>query len=342
MFLREDIEKMQDKTLSPFACRVEDSRGRKFKEEEDIFRTAFQRDRDRILHSKAFRRLKHKTQVFISPEGDHYRTRLTHTLEVSQIARTIAKALGLNEDLVEAIALGHDVGHTPFGHAGEFVLQKIMPGFSHAAQSVRVLSFLETRKKARVQIGLNLSWEVLDGIANHSGNGQAHTAEGRLIKFADRIAYVNHDIDDAIRAGVLSEDDLPQDCVNVLGNSASERIDKMVRAVVYESDKLGDIGMEEEVYRASKKLRKFMFNEVYTNSLVKNENKKLLKIIEDVFTYYQENPKALPESHLSLYRGDFEGESTDRIVADYIAGMTDDFLIRTYKDIFIPKAWTKI
>ncbi len=340
--LREDIEEMQDKSLSPIACRVHNSRGRKSREEEDDFRTAFQRDRDRILHSKAFRRLKHKTQVFISPEGDHYRTRLTHTLEVSQIARTMAKALGLNEDLVEAIALGHDVGHTPFGHAGEYVLQKIIPGFSHAAQSVRVLSFLETRKKARVQIGLNLSWEVLDGIANHSGNGLAHTAEGRLIKFADRIAYVNHDIDDAIRAGVLSEDKLPQDCTRVLGHSASERIDKMVRAVVEESDRIADIGMEEEVYQASKKLRKFMFNEVYTNSLVKSENDKLLKIIEDVFTYYQENPKDMPESHLSLYQGEFAGESTERIVADYIAGMTDDFLIRTYKDIFIPKAWTKI
>lgn len=342
MFIREDIEKMQDQAMSSIATRSDQSRGRKCYEEEDDFRTAFQRDRDRILHSKAFRRLKHKTQVFISPEGDHYRTRLTHTLEVSQIGRTMARALGLNEDLVEAIALGHDVGHTPFGHAGEYVLQKIIPDFSHAAQSVRVLSFLETRKKARVQIGLNLTWEVLDGIANHSGKNEAKTAEGKLIKFADRIAYVNHDIDDAIRAGVLSENDLPEECIEKLGNSPSKRIDSMVRAVISETDRSGKVGMEHETLLASRKLRQYMFKEVYTNALVKSENEKLLKIIEDVFTYYVDHPEALPHSHLLLYVGEFQEETTERKVADYIAGMTDDFLIRTYNDIFIPKAWNKI
>lgn len=332
-------EELEKAILSPYATLVVNTKGRKLPEEEDEYRTAFQRDRDRILHSKTFRRLKHKTQVFISPEGDHYRTRLTHTLEVAQIARTMARALRLNEDLIEAMALGHDVGHTPFGHAGEAVLQKFMPGFKHNYQSVRVLEFLEKKASGK---NLNLTWEVIDGIKHHSGNGEASTLEGQLLKFADRIAYVNHDIDDSIRAGVLKEEDLPGEARAILGNTPSERINTMVCAVIRASLDKPYITMEEPYYSASKEFRAFMFREVYTNSLVKGENDKLHYIIENIFSYYMKNPDALPKKHLDLYTGEYESNSLDVKICDYIAGMTDDFLIRTYKDLFIPKAWTQI
>lgn len=338
---RQDIERLQDQILAPQGMRVENSRGRVYPEKEDDFRTAYMRDRDRILHSKAFRRLKHKTQVFLAPEGDHYRTRLTHTMEVDQIGRTMARALGLNEDLVDAIALGHDVGHTPFGHAGEYVLEKLIGPFFHAEQSVRVLSFMEQGSKHHDYPGLNLTWEVLDGIRNHSGHNRAATVEGRLIKFADRIAYVNHDIDDAIRAGVLTEEDLPKECTDILGHSFSARIDCMVRSVIEASDGSSEILMSEPVWTAAKKLRAFMYERVYHNDLVKKENEKLLKVIEDLFCYYLDQPQAMPESHRRLYVGELAEASLERQVADYVAGMTDDYLIHTYRELFIPKAWTK-
>ncbi len=336
---REHTEQLEMQILSPYAQKVALSKGRLEEEEEDLYRTAYQRDRDRIIHSKAFRRLKHKTQVFISPEGDHYRTRLTHTLEVGQIARTMARALFLNEDLVEAMAMGHDVGHTPFGHAGEDVLSQLMPDFKHYKQSVRVLSFLEAKTNRQ---GLNLSWEVIDGIENHSGGNQAKTLEGQLLKYADRIAYVNHDIDDSIRAGVLTAEEIPKEAREVLGTSASERIDTMVSAVIRASQDKDRISMEEPYASVAKDLRRFMFEEVYTNHLVKGENDKLKHIIEDVFAYYISHPEELPESHLKLYTGQHEKDSLERKVTDYIAGMTDAFLIRTYEKLFIPLVWKKM
>lgn len=336
---RERTEALELELLSPYAAKAVHTRGRKAAENEDRYRTAYQRDRDRIIHSKAFRRLKHKTQVFISPEGDHYRTRLTHTLEVAQIARTMARALRLNEDLIEAMAMGHDVGHTPFGHAGEAVLQEFMPGFRHYAQSVRVLEFMET---SPTRCGLNLTWEVLDGIVNHSGSNSAATLEGRLLKFADRIAYVNHDIDDAMRAGVLSLSDLPKAARTVLGETHGQRIDTMVNAVIEGSMDRDEIAMTEPVYQVSRALRAFMFERVYTNGLVKDENKKLHHIIRDVFEYYLDHPQALPEGHRALYVGEHEADTLNMQVCDYIAGMTDAYLIRTYKALFIPNAWTKM
>lgn len=336
MNARERTEQRECEWLSEKAQRVIDTRGRAVPEEKDDFRTDYQRDRDRILHSKTFRRLKHKTQVFISPEGDHYRTRLTHTLEVGQIARTMARALNLNEDLVEAIAMGHDVGHTPFGHAGEDVLRKLVPGFAHYKQSVRVLEFLESTPK---RVGLNLTAEVLDGIENHSGSNRASTLEGQLIKFADRIAYVNHDIDDSIRAGVLSEADLPREAVDILGHTGSDRIDCLVRAVVRASEGADFIDMTEPEHEAFRKLRAFMFAEVYTNALVKGENEKLYHIFEDVFDYYVKNPDRLPESHRAVYERAGRKDPTEIVVCDYIAGMTDKYLIRTYEELFIPQVW---
>lgn len=335
---RRQIEEMEIKILSPYATKARFSKGRRYPEEEDEIRTIFQRDRDRILHSKCFRRLKHKTQVFISPEGDHYRTRLTHTLEVSQIARTMARALDLNEDLIEAMALGHDVGHTPFGHAGEAILQRIRPGFHHAKQSIRQLSLLEHREGSRG--GLNLSFEVLDGIEHHSGQAMASTPEGRLLKFADRIAYVNHDIDDALRAGVLSPENLPKESIKVLGQTHSERISRMVSAIISASRDSNDIAMEQETYEASKELRKFMFSNVYTNDLVKGENEKLGPLIENLYKYLIDNPEKMPHDHRAIYSGTPDEDDRASQAIDYIAGMSDDFLIHTYRELFIPKSWS--
>lgn len=336
--LRERTEALEETLLRADAAHVKDSKGREVPEEEDPIRTAYQRDRDRILHAKCFRRLKHKTQVFIAPEGDHYRTRLTHTLEVSQIARTMARALCLNEDLIEAMAMGHDVGHTPFGHAGEHILQEISPGFHHAKQSVRTLRRLEMRRD-KERPGLNLTFEVLDGIAHHSGSGKAQTLEGRLLKYADRIAYVNHDIDDSLRAGVLRMDDLPPKTLDVLGRGHSERITTLVNAVIAASAEAEDIAMSEPVRSAFDELRAFMFAEVYTNELVKGENAKLGHVITDLYEYLVRKPDTMPRDHRALYEGTDEEDDIPLQVLDYIAGMTDDFLIRIYRDLFIPKAW---
>ncbi|MDD7593323.1 MAG: deoxyguanosinetriphosphate triphosphohydrolase [Peptoniphilaceae bacterium] len=337
--LRERTEALEDALLSPYAAHVRRSRGRAVVEPEDPIRTAYQRDRDRILHAKCFRRLKHKTQVFIAPEGDHYRTRLTHTLEVSQVARTMARALRLNEDLIEAMAMGHDVGHTPFGHAGEHILQEISPGFHHAKQSVRTLTRLEMRRDKQSP-GLNLTWEVLDGVEHHSGTAKAATLEGRLLKYADRIAYVNHDIDDSLRAGVLHIEDLPQSTLEILGRGHSERITTLVNAVIEASDGKDDIAMSEPVASAFDELRRFMFAHVYTNELVKGENAKLGHVITDLYDYLVKKPHVMPADHRALYEHTDEEDDIPRQVLDYIAGMTDDFLIRVYRDLFIPKAWS--
>ena len=310
--------------------------GRNEREEKCNLRTEFQRDRDRIIHSKSFRRLKHKTQVFISPEGDHFRTRLTHTLEVSQIGRTIARALRLNEDLVEAIALGHDLGHTPFGHSGEAVLNELKSdGFIHGVQSLKVVDFLERSDK---RIGLNLTEEVRDGILNHSGSGEAKTLEGKIIKFADRIAYINHDIDDAIRAGIISSDSLPKDLTDILGNTSSERINTMIIGIVEKSYGKPIVEMEKEIYEATMELRQYMFKTVYMDPVVKSEEVKIKRLLTELYKYYMEDLSRIPRNHLSLYEG--RVHSDEDIVSDYIAGMTDTYAMKQIKNIFIPKGWS--
>ena len=286
MGIREEYEKYEDIRLSKYACKSIDSRGRREYEVECDIRTKFQRDRDRIIHSKAFRRLKHKTQVFLAPEGDHYRTRLTHTLEVSQISRTIARALRLNEDLTEAISLGHDLGHTPFGHNGEKILNSITSsGFQHNIQSLRVVDILEKHKDKQ---GLNLTYEVRDGILNHRGENSPETLEGRIVKIADRIAYLNHDIDDAIRAKVIKKDDIPSDVVKILGSDHGERINNMITNIVVNSTDKNDIMMSDKVQFATDKLRNFMFENIYLNKKAKSENYKAEKILKDLFAYYLE------------------------------------------------------
>ncbi len=316
--------------LSDKAALCVNSKGRKVPEEECNLRTCYQRDRDRIIHSKAFRRLKHKTQVFLSPESDHYRTRLTHTLEVSQIARTIARALRLNEDLTEAIALGHDLGHTPFGHAGERALQELTDiGFTHYEQSVRVCEKIE-----KDGAGLNLTYEVLDGILHHTTGEQAHTLEGRIVRMADRVAYINHDIDDAVRAGVISEDDIPDEIVKSLGDSKSERISTLVSAIVENSD--GDIKMDNETHKYYDMLHNFLYDSVYKNPVAKSEETKVLGIVEGLFKYYLKNPEKMSPEYLKIA----ENEGKIRAIADYIAGMTDHYAITVYSDIYIPKAWS--
>lgn len=316
--------------LSDKAALCVNSKGRKVPEEECNLRTCYQRDRDRIIHSKAFRRLKHKTQVFLSPESDHYRTRLTHTLEVSQIARTIARALRLNEDLTEAIALGHDLGHTPFGHAGERALQELTDiGFTHYEQSVRVCEKIE-----KDGAGLNLTYEVLDGILHHTTGEQAHTLEGRVVRMADRVAYINHDIDDAVRAGVISEDDIPDEIVKSLGDSKSERINTLVTAIVENSD--GDIKMDNETHKYYDMLHNFLYDSVYKNPVAKSEETKVLGIVEGLFKYYLKNPEKMSPEYLKIA----ENEGKIRAIADYIAGMTDHYAITVYSDIYIPKAWS--
>ena len=336
MNLRVEREELEHEMLFDFATFADSTLGRKNIEEKCNLRTEFQRDRDRIIHSKSFRRLKHKTQVFISPEGDHFRTRLTHTLEVSQIARTIARSLRLNEDLVEAIALGHDLGHTPFGHSGETVLNELKDsGFIHSEQSLKVVDFLERSDK---RIGLNLTEEVRDGILNHSGDGNAKTLEGKIIKFADRIAYINHDIDDAIRAGIISSDSLPKELTKVLGNTSSERINTMINALVTKSYGKPIVEMEEEVYEATMELRKYMFKKVYMDPVVKSEEIKIKRLLGELYKYYEEDLNRIPKNHLDLY--DSRVHSDEDIVADYIAGMTDTYAMNQLKNIFIPKGWS--
>ena len=334
MNIRENREILEDKILKPYACHSKDAK-RKYAEEDCKIRTSYQRDRDRIIHSKSFRRLKHKTQVFISPGRDHFRTRLTHTLEVQQIARTIARALELNEDLVEAIALGHDLGHTPFGHSGETVLNRLKPGgFRHNEQSIRVVDFLETGENRR---GLNLTEDVLDGILHHTGDRMASTLEGKIIKFADRIAYINHDIDDAIRAGILKEEDLPKEEIEILGSTHSARIGTMISSIINKSYGEEIIEMEPEVYEATMNLRKFMFDRVYLDKNVKVEDTKVDRILTYLYNFYKKDLYRIPKEHLSLYENIEHTE--DEIVADYIAGMTDTFAIHVFREICIPKGW---
>lgn len=325
---------MERDYLSPHAALSEKTRGRRRPEEPCPIRTDYQRDRDRILHCNSFRRLKHKTQVFLAPQGDHYRTRLTHTLEVSQIARTIARALNLNEDLTEAIALGHDLGHTPFGHAGERALNRICPfPFYHHLQSVRVTDVLERDGK-----GLNLTYEVRNGIVCHSSGGgeaQAVTLEGRIVRLSDKVAYINHDIEDAVRAEVLSEGDLPFEAVYVLGRSKSERLTTIIRSVVENSS--DDIKMAPEVEKAHNSLRSFMFEYVYTNPVAKGQESKAEALVEKLYGYYLKNLDRLPE----FYRSLMEKFPKERVICDYIAGMTDQYAVNQYEALFIPKFWSK-
>lgn len=325
--------KREQEYLSPFAFRTADTRGRLLPCEKSECRTEFQRDRDRILHSKSFRRLMHKTQVFFSPEEEHYRTRMTHTLEVTQIARIIARALRLNEDLTEAAALGHDLGHTPFGHAGEKAMQKCFSeDFTHYAQSLRVVDYLENEGK-----GLNLTFEVRDGILNHTGKNMASTLEGVIVKYADRIAYVNHDIDDACRAGILSADDIPAEVAQVLGATHSKRINTLVTSVVMASENSERIAMTEDVDRAFNILRDFMYDRVYTSPIAKAEEEKAVELLCRLYDYYIEHPEKMPQ----LYVDNIPKDGIARSVCDYIAGMTDRYAIEVYRELFIPKVWRK-
>ncbi|MBE7025672.1 MAG: deoxyguanosinetriphosphate triphosphohydrolase [Ruminococcaceae bacterium] len=321
-------EEIERNILSPYATLSAESRGRRYPLEPCAIRTEFQRDRDKIIHSKAFRRLKHKTQVFITPEGDHYRTRLTHTLEVAQIGRTIARALRLNEDLTEAIALGHDLGHTPFGHEGERALDRVSSlGFRHNEQSLRVVEVLEN------STGLNLTEEVRDGILCHTGNKKPSTPEGEIICLADKIAYINHDIDDAIRGGIIQAESLPGECVAILGVSHGRRIDTMVQDVVKNSMDKPHVSMSRPVQDAMMKLRAFMFEAVYIGSEAKAEEKKAGDMIASLFFFFMENYNLLPGCSGA------EGEGKEREIMDYIAGMTDTFATQTFKEHFIPKGW---
>lgn len=328
--VREITEELERRTLSPFATLSCETRGRREPRELCELRTEFQRDRDKIIHCKAFRRLKHKTQVFISPEGDHYRTRLTHTLEVSQIGRTIARGLRLNEDLVEAMAMGHDLGHTPFGHAGERALDDLCPGgFRHNEQSLRVVDELE---------GLNLTCEVRDGILCHTGEKLPFTPEGEVLRLADRIAYINHDIDDALRGGIISADELPAEASGVLGRTHAERINSLVKDVIYNSLGKREIKMTAETNKAMGELRAFMFSRVYVGSEAKREEKKVGSLIAGLYEHYRSEPAELPSSA----RAAAERDGIDRAVCDYIAGMSDRFAVYTYKNIYIPKSWNRI
>lgn len=327
---REEREKLEYSMLSPLACHASDSLGREKAEESCPLRTCFQRDVDRVSYSKAFRRLKHKTQVFLSPEGDHYRTRMTHTLEVSRIARTITRALRLNEDLTEAIALGHDLGHTPFGHAGERALRKIFPGgFEHNEQSLRVVEMLE--KDGR---GLNLTREVRDGILCHTGSQMPMTLEGSVVRLSDRIAYVNHDTDDAVRAGIMEESDIPDSVRSVIGDTFSQRIDAVIRDVVASSDT--EIRMSLPVAWAMDEFRSFMFRAVYQNPKAKSEESKVEGILSALYEYYCADLNRLPAD----YRAVAEREGGDRAVCDYIAGMTDQYAVHQYTELFIPSGWS--
>ncbi len=331
MDVREIFYERERNTLSKYAFLTENSRGRERPCAPCSNRTEYQRDRDRIIHSKAFRRLMHKTQVFLLPAGEHYRTRLTHTLEVSQIARIIARALLLNEDLCEAAALGHDLGHTPFGHAGEVVMQQSYSSeFTHYRQSIRVVEKLENNGE-----GLNLTWEVRDGILNHTGGNVASTLEGSIIKFADRIAYINHDIDDACRAGILSPDDIPKEFTSVLGQSHGERINTMVTSVIEASRDRNAIEMTPEVLKATNDLRSFLFDNVYYNPLAKREEIKAMDLLKRLYDYYVRYPQKMPESY---YRNT-DLEPVERCVCDFLSSMTDRYAIELFKDIFIPSVW---
>lgn len=331
MTVREMIEQREHETLSEYAAFSSETKGRAHELSPDDIRTEYQRDRDRIIHCKAFRRLMHKTQVFFSPEGDHYRTRLTHTLEVSQIARTMAVALRLNENLAEAIALGHDLGHTPFGHSGERALDEICPlGFHHYEQSLRVVDVLE-----RDGAGLDLTWEVRDGIVHHTKGEPAATLEGRIVKLADHFAYAHHDFEDAVRAGVMSEEMVPADIKAILGNTATERLSTMINSVIENS--VEDIAMEPEVAEASRLLEEFMFDAVYLSSAARSQEEKVKNLVKSLYNFFLDEPDAMPAEYQAIAMRD----GLERAVCDYISGMSDRYAIKTYNDFFVPKGWSK-
>ncbi|HWT27809.1 MAG TPA: deoxyguanosinetriphosphate triphosphohydrolase [Mobilitalea sp.] len=334
MNIRQKLERREHEILSPYASFSDCSLGRDIYEAPCDIRPIYQRDRDRILHSKSFRRLKHKTQVFLAPEGDHYRTRLTHTLEVAQIARTIAKALLLNEELTEAIALGHDLGHTPFGHAGERALNKICPiGFEHHLQSIRVVEFLENHGK-----GLNLTKEVRDGIKNHQTEGTPSTLEGKIVRLCDKIAYINHDIDDAIRGKIIKEEEIPKKYTDVLGHSLGDRLNTLIHDIVTNSENKNDIIMSTEIEEAMHHLREYMFESVYMNKKAKSQEQQAERMLEELFEYYEEHLELLPEEYLQ--RMEQRKEPSYRAVCDYIAGMTDRYAVSKFKELMIPSAWS--
>ena len=338
MTIREEIEERELKNLSPYAAMSVYSKGREREETPCDIRTCYQRDRDRIIHSKSFRRMKHKTQVFLAPFGDHYRTRLTHTLEVSQTARTIARALCLNEDLTEAIALGHDLGHTPFGHSGESALNVALEGtglvFRHNLQSVRVVEKLELDGA-----GLNLNWEVRDGIRNHGTSGKPSTLEGKVVRLCDKVAYINHDIDDAIRAGVLSEEAIPEEYTEILGTSVHDRLNLMIHDIIQCSRGTGDVRQSPECAWAMTGLRSFMFDRVYKSKIVKAEDDKITHLIVMLYQYYMKHVEELPKDYVERR---LSGEDQlEVIVCDYIAGMTDQFAIARYEDLFVPAVWVR-
>lgn len=334
MNYRQKLEIREHEILSPYAAFSDMSLGRDHEEGQCDIRPIYQRDRDRILHSKAFRRLKHKTQVFLAPEGDHYRTRLTHTLEVSQIARTIAKALRLNEDLTEAIALGHDLGHTPFGHAGERALNDVCEGgFKHYLQSIRVVELLENHGK-----GLNLSKEVRDGIRNHQMSTTPSTLEGKVVRLSDKIAYIHHDTDDAIRAGIIKEEDIPKEYKDILGDSLGKRLNTLIYDIITNSEGRNDIVMSPEIENAMFKLREYMFSSVYTNKKAKSQEEQAVRLLKQLFEYYQDHVEQLPEEYYT--RIEDIGEPTYQVVCDYIAGMTDRYAVAIFKELMIPSAWS--
>lgn len=335
MVLREELEKREFEMLSERAVKSAESRGRKVPEEKCIMRTEFQRDRDRIIHSKSFRRLMHKTQVFLAPEGDHFRTRLTHTIEVSQIARTIARSLNYNEDLTEAIALGHDLGHTPFGHNGEMVLNSIHPGgFEHNLQSLRVVDVLESTASRK---GMNLTEEVRDGIVGHTGGYMPFTLEGQIVKISDRIAYINHDIDDAIRSGVISIEDIPESALDLFGRSHRERINSLVIDVIKNSEGKDQICQSPAYKEELTSLRTFMFANVYKSSRVKKEEDlaKVEVVVSSLYKYFIDHPDRLPEDLKVIAKEDGIAEAAK----DWVAGMTDRFALNLYTDLFVPRAW---
>ena len=333
MIIREALEKREHEILSEYATFSDETRGRDIAEAPCEIRPAFQRDRDRILYSKSFRRLKDKTQVFLTPNGDHYRTRMTHSLEVAQNARTLVRALRLNEDLAEAIALGHDLGHTPFGHAGERALRSVCPlGFSHNEQSLRIVEKLE-----KLGRGLNLTVEVRDGILNHEMELMPSTLEGKVVRLSDKIAYMHHDMEDAVRGGILTMEEIPAEIGDVIGYTTDAWFDTIFNSIVTHSAGKNDITMDEEVYDAVMKLRGFMFERVYTNPLAKSEEGKAIEMIRTLYAYYLSHIDAFPPYLRQMID---EGEPKERIVCDYISGMTDPFAISRYTELFIPKSWS--
>lgn len=333
MNIREIIEEKEYQQLSPYAARVRETRGRDVAEEKCEVRTEYQRDRDRILHSRSFRRLKDKTQVFISPQGDHYRTRLTHTLEVSQIARTIARSLSLNEDLTEAIALGHDLGHTPFGHQGEYILNKLSPfGFVHSEQSVRVVELLEKNGS-----GLNLTVEVREGIRNHRTSGNPSTLEAQTVQLADKIAYIHHDCDDAKHAGIITEEDVPKELRLMMGQTCRERLNTMIIDVVDNSFGKPKVAMTDRIYEGMMELRAFMFDNIYTKGVAKRENVKVERLLTALYTYYSENPGDMSAEYRSLMEN---GEAKERVVCDYISGMSDLYAVHVFDELYEPHGLT--